>query len=109
MSRLALCLLLVLGFSAVIPVRAGAQESSAAGRKVVSRVDPTYPGLARTLRIQGSVRADVLVEPSGKVKSIEFKGGHPLLVQSSQEALRQWKWEPSPHETHEILEFRFAP
>ena len=32
------------------------------------------------MRIEGSVKADVLVAPNGTVKSVEIKGGHPLLV-----------------------------
>lgn len=60
------------------------------------------------MKIQGSVRADVLVAPNGTVKSIEIKGGHPLLVQSAQIALHEWKWEPAPHETHEFVELKFT-
>jgi len=51
----------------------------------------------------------VLVEPNGKVKSFEVKGGHPLLVQSAEDALREWKWEATPHESHEIIELKFNP
>jgi TonB family protein len=98
---------LVSVFSLVLG-HASAQDS-APNRKVVSKVIPQYPGLARAMNIQGSVRADVLVEPSGKAKTIEVKGGHPLLVQSAEDALRQWKWEPEAHETHEVIELKFTP
>jgi TonB family protein len=86
-----------------------AQENAEAGRKVVAKVIPQYPGLARSMRIQGNVRADVLVAANGKVKSVEMMGGHPLLVQSAEDALRQWKWEPTSHESHEIVELKFTP
>jgi TonB family protein len=78
------------------------------GRKVLVRVAPQYPSLARSMKIQGTVRADVLVEPNGSMKSDEIKGGHPLLVQSVQDALHLWKWEPGPRETHEIIELKFS-
>jgi TonB family protein len=84
-------------------------QDSTAGRKIVNKVVPQYPGLARAMNIQGSVRADVLVEANGKAKTIEVKGGHPLLVQSAEDALRQWKWEPEAHETHEVIELKFTP
>jgi hypothetical protein len=29
-------------------------------------------------------------------------------VQSAESALREWKWEPAPHETHEIIEIKFT-
>jgi outer membrane biosynthesis protein TonB len=61
------------------------------------------------MNIQGSVKADVLVAPNGTVKFVEVKGGHPLLVQSAQNALHEWKWEPAPRETHETVELRFTP
>jgi TonB family protein len=91
------------------PSHALAQETSESGRKLVSRVVPQYPNIARSMRIRGTVRADVLVAPNGKVTSIEVKGGHPLLAQAAQEALRQWKWEAASHETHETVELRFTP
>jgi TonB family protein len=88
---------------------ATAQESFEGSRKVVTKVVPQYPNLARPMHIQGSVRADVLVAPNGKVKSVEVKGGHPLLGQAAQDAVRQWTWEPAAHETHESIELRFNP
>jgi|SRR5580658_2794364 outer membrane biosynthesis protein TonB len=88
---------------------APAQENSEGARKVVTKVLPQIPSLARSLHLQGNVRADVLVAANGKVKSVEVKGGHPLLVQAAQSALSQWTWEPVAHETHESVELRFTP
>ena len=70
-------------------------------RKLVTKVIPQYPGLARAMNIQGTVKADVLVAPTGKVQSVEVKGGHPVLAQAAQDALKQWKWESDSHESHE--------
>ena len=78
-------------------------------RKVVSKVAPQYPNLARPLHLQGSVRADVVVGSNGKVMSVEVKGGHPLLAKAAQDALSQWTWEPAPHQTHENVELSFIP
>ncbi|MGA8622233.1 MAG: energy transducer TonB [Candidatus Sulfotelmatobacter sp.] len=85
-----------------------AQQPSV-GRKLVAQVVPQYLGLARTMNIQGTVRLDMLVASNGKVTSVEVTGGHPVLAQSAQNAPRQWKWEPAPHETHEIVEMKFKP
>jgi TonB family protein len=60
------------------------------------------------MNLQGNVRVDVLVAPNGTVKSVEVKGGHPLLGQAAQNAIREWKWEAGPHETHEIIELKFT-
>jgi TonB family protein len=108
-NRISVALFVLFATLAFAPKHAVTQETSESGRKVVSRVVPQYPNIARSMKIQGTVRADVLVAPSGKVTSIEVKGGHPLLAQSAQDALRQWKWEAAAHETHEIVELRFNP
>jgi TonB family protein len=78
-------------------------------RKVVNRVIPIYPEMARAMNLKGVVRVDVLVAGNGTVKSLSVKGGHPLLVQAAENALRKWKWEPTAHETREPVEFKFDP
>ena len=68
-----------------------------------------YPALAQQMNIKGSVKLDVTVLPDGNVKSISVKGGHPLLAQAAQDAIRQWRWQPSDHESIESVEVRFNP
>jgi len=108
-NRISAALFVLLAMLASAPYCASAQEVSAANRKIAVKVVPEYPALARSMKIEGIVRADVLVAPNGKVTSVEVKGGHPLLAQAAQDALRQWKWETASHETHEIVELRFNP
>jgi protein TonB len=91
------------------PGHPSAQESSEAARKVAVKVTPQYPAVAHSLRLQGTVRIEVVVAPNGSVKSLEVKGGHPMLADAAQNAVRQWKWEPAPHETHEAVEMKFTP
>ena len=108
-NRVAVSLFVLASMLMLAPSSAPAQEASAGSRKVVDRVVTQYPSVARRMNIQGVVRLDVLVAPNGTVKSTEVKGGHPLLVQSAQSALLMWRWEPAPHETHEIIELKFNP
>jgi len=108
-SRVAVALLVLVPVLMSAPSPAPAQETAEGARKVVTKVVPQYPSLARSMNLQGVVRADVLVAPDGKVKFIEVKGGHPVLVDAAQHALRDWKWAPAPHETHESVELRFNP
>jgi TonB family protein len=108
-NRIAVALFVLSAIVALAPSHAPAQEASASARKIAIRVVPQYPALARSMKIEGVVRADVLVAPNGKVTSVEVKGGHPLLAQAAQDALRQWKWEAASHETHESVELRFTP
>jgi protein TonB len=107
-SRSAVALFVLVPILMFAPAQAPAQEAEGV-RKVVTKVVPQYPSLARSMKLQGVVRADVLVAPDGKVKFIEVKGGHPVLVDAAQNALRDWKWAPAPRETHESVDLRFNP
>jgi TonB family protein len=103
--------LFVLPLAAIIaflPSHSAAQDAGAA-RKVVSKIPPVYPTLARTMNIHGVVRVEAQVEPNGTVKSVDVKGGHPLLTQSAVTAVGHWKFEPASHETRELIELKFDP
>jgi TonB family protein len=108
LRKIAVAALILVSGVVLVASHSSAQTTSDTGRKVVSRIAPQYPTMARSLNIQGSVKAEVLVAPNGTAKSIEIKGGHPLLAQSAQDALREWKWEPAPRETHETVELKFS-
>jgi TonB family protein len=91
------------------PLSWAQQEQTEGARKIVSRVMPRYPEMARTMNIRGSVKAEALVKPNGVVKAVDVKGGHPVLVRAAQEAIYRWKWEPSARETREAIEVKFDP
>jgi TonB family protein len=77
-------------------------------RKVKSRVTPVYPELARRMNITGKVKIEVIISVDGRVKSTRAIGGHPLLVQACQDAVKEWKFTPAPEESTQIVEFNFA-
>ena len=103
--------LFVLGLFVLATILSRAQQSdqSESTRKVLNKVTPRYPELARTMSLKGLVKVEAVVAPNGTVKSVETKGGHPVLVQAAQNAIRQWKYEPSSHETREAIEIQFTP
>jgi TonB family protein len=87
---------------------AGAQQSVEEGkRKIKSRTNPVMPELARRMNISGRVKIEVVVAPDGHVKSSRPVGGHPVLVQSCLDAVKDWKFETAPEETTQIIEFDF--
>lgn len=89
---------------------ASAQDEETTGsRKVVARVVPKYPEIARSMNLTGAVKLAAIVQANGTVKSIEVKGGNPLLAQSAQRALQEWKWEKADRDSTEEVEFRFHP
>ncbi len=108
---LALVLLLIGAGSFVSAADAqnGAQNEETGSRKIVSKVLPSYPTIARTMNLSGAVKLEAVVSTNGVVKSVQVLGGNPVFVQSAESAVRGWKWEKSDHETNERVEVRFTP
>jgi|ERR1035438_4382370 TonB family protein len=100
--------LLILGvWAATAAPNAWAQQSGA--RQVTSKVTPSYPELARRMRIAGVVKVQLTVAPVGTVKDAKIMGGHPVLANSVLDAVRKWRYQAGRQETTENLEFRFDP
>ena len=110
MRRWLLLALLMCATTAVLlsgPFVRAQQDEAAVERKVVSRVAPSYPDLARKLKLRGIVKLIVVIAPDGKVKSTEVMGGNPVLTQAAVDAVRQWRYEAAPEQTHGVVELRF--
>lgn len=57
---------------------------------------PRYPALAIDSHITGTVDIGLRVSPEGDVgQNSRVLDGHPLLVQSAMDAMRQWKFRPN--------------
>jgi protein TonB len=61
---------------------------------VVHRVQPTYPPLARTARVQGAVVLAAIIGKDGTVQNLHVLNGHPLLTQAALDAVKQWRYKP---------------
>ena len=76
-------------------------------RRVVEHIAPSYPTLARSMGLSGTVRVEALVSPDGRVKTVDIKGGHPVLAQAAVNTVQKWRWEPASHESREPVELKF--
>jgi TonB family protein len=76
-------------------------------RKVKTKTAPMYPELARRMNVSGKVKIEVVITPDGHVKSTRVVGGHPLLVQACQDAVKEWKFVSAPEESTQVVEFEF--
>jgi len=76
-------------------------------RKVKTKTAPIYPELAKRMNVAGKVKIEVVITPDGRVKSTRVVGGHPLLVQACQDAVKEWKFVAAPEETTQVVEFEF--
>ena len=61
---------------------------------LIHKVQPAYPPLARSARIQGSVVLQALIGKDGSIQNLRVVSGHPMLTNSALEAVRQWKYKP---------------
>jgi len=73
-------------------VRVGGAVQAA---KLVNRVQPLYPPLARQTRISGTVRLHAIIGKDGTVQQLTVESGHPLLVQAALDAVKQWRYQPT--------------
>ena len=71
------------------------QGGNVTAAKLVNKVQPLYPPLARQTRISGTVRLHAIIGKNGPVEQLEVMSGHPLLVQAALDAVRQWKYQPT--------------
>jgi TonB family protein len=70
------------------------KSADALQRLVNKRVEPTYPPIARSARVSGSVVVEVTMDEQGNVTSARAISGHPLLQQAAVEAAKGWKFSP---------------
>ncbi|MGP0021235.1 MAG: energy transducer TonB [Candidatus Sulfotelmatobacter sp.] len=108
-TRFVLALFLLLSGVVGPAGTAQSQQSSTEVRKLVRKVDPVYPPMARKINLAGTVKVFAVVAADGTVKSVEPVGGSPVLVQAAQDAIRQWKFVPAPAESKELVELHFHP
>jgi protein TonB len=71
------------------------QGGNVQAARLINRVTPVYPPLARQTRISGTVRLHAIIGKDGSVQSLTLESGHPLLVQAALDAVRQWRYQPT--------------
>lgn len=78
-------------------------------RKVLKKVPVPYPSILRSKGIGGVVRLKVLVKSDGSVRDTEVLGGNPILAESAQKSVVQWKFSPASSETALEISVTFDP
>jgi periplasmic protein TonB len=63
--------------------------------RLLHRVEPIYPPMARTARISGTVELTGVIATDGRIRELRVSSGHPFLAQAALEAVRQWVYEPT--------------
>jgi TonB family protein len=71
-------------------IRVGSNVQAA---RLVNRVQPIYPPLARQTHVSGTVKLHAIIGKDGAVEQLQVISGHPLLVQSALDAVKQWRYQ----------------
>jgi protein TonB len=83
------------------PAPAGPSEAPAVSGLVeppvlVSRVEPSFPELARRAGVEGTVELEIAIDATGKVTEVEVVRGLPLgLSQAAADAVKRWVYRPA--------------
>ncbi len=74
------------------PVVVGGQIQAS---KLIQKVLPAYPDLARRARVEGTVVLHAVIDEEGSVTDLEVISGRRLLREAAIDAVRQWKYSPT--------------
>lgn len=72
-----------------VKVSAGVSQGN-----LVHQVQPAYPPLAITARIQGSVVLAAVIARDGRIENLRVLSGPPMLVKAALDAVSQWRYRP---------------
>lgn len=64
---------------------------------LLTRVEPTYPAVARTAKMQGPVYVEAIIGRNGRVRDAKAVSGAPYLPlrQAAIAAVQQWIYSPT--------------
>jgi protein TonB len=74
------------------PLRVGGDVQMA---KLLKKVIPGYPPLAKTARVSGAVRLLGVIAKDGTIQNLQVISGHPLLARAALDAVKQWVYQPT--------------
>ena len=63
--------------------------------KLIRKVMPVYPTLARTAHISGVVHLIGIIAKDGTIRNLQLVDGHPMLSPAAIQAVSQWVYQPT--------------
>lgn len=77
------------------PTATAQVELSPGTAQIVSRpVSPSYPLLAKQMKVQGAVVLEALISKTGSIQEIQVLSGPAILSAAAREAVKQWHFKP---------------
>jgi len=79
------------------------------GPGLVKRVEPQYPPLLQSSRIEGAVVLDAVIRKDGSVGDIKvLQSSNALFERAAVDAIKQWRYTPSPYDVILTVRVNFA-
>lgn len=63
--------------------------------KIIERVQPQYPDIARSEHLQGTARLHAIIGKDGNISHLRVEKGACSLAQASFDAVRKWRYAPT--------------
>jgi TonB family protein len=76
-------------------------------RKSVKTVPPVYPAIAAKMRVEGTVKLDITIDPDGSVADVKVVSGHQLLASAAMEAVKKWRYEAGDGKSTQSVSVEF--
>jgi TonB family protein len=89
------------------------QGGSVAAAKILQKVQPQYPGKARSERLQGTVRLHAIIATDGTIRMLRVQTGYCSLGEAAMKAVQQWRYRPTtlegaPVEVDTVIDVIFS-
>jgi len=68
--------------------------SQTATARVTRTVEPSYPLLAKQMKVQGAVVLQALIDKGGNIEDLHVISGPTILAAAAREAVKQWHFKP---------------
>ena len=80
---------------------------------LIKRVEPSYPPLAKTARVQGTVVLHAIISKQGTIEGLTLMSGPAMLAPAAIDAVKQWRYKPyllngDPIELDTTVEVKFT-
>jgi protein TonB len=63
--------------------------------RLIHRVVPMYPPLARQAHVQGTVELTAIIGKDGGISELHLVSGNPLLAPAAMDAVKRWRYTPT--------------
>jgi protein TonB len=76
------------------PAASGEMKVGSLVDMATKKVNPMYPPVARTARISGVVKVEVVIDEDGKVAEVRNAAGPEMLRRAATDAVKRWQFKP---------------